>query len=121
LKPVVVKFDESAYKEYLLLQNNVINNKTSKTKPTYEQLLNSINTAIRNLKSNPYVGNLIPRKYLTKKAITLYGTNKIFRIELVGYWRMLYTVVGSEAEVIAFILEYMDHDRYNKLFDYRKK
>jgi aromatic ring-opening dioxygenase LigB subunit len=116
-----VQFDEKAYAEYTELQENVSKNKTAKKKPTYEQLLSSINTAIKNLKLDPHHGDLVPRKYLPKKSITKYGTDKIFRIELVGYWRMLYTLIGDEAKIVAFILEYMDHDTYNKVFEYKKK
>jgi hypothetical protein len=121
MKPVEVQFNEEAYIEYTELQENVAENKRSKKKPSYEQLLTSINTAIRNLKADPFTGDLVPRKYLTKKVIEKYGTDKIFRLPLVGYWRMLYTVIGDETKIIAFILEYMDHDKYNKLFDYNKK
>ena len=64
---------------------------------------------------------MIPREYITKNIINEYGTDKIFRVELVGYWRLLYTLIGNDVKIIAFILEYMDHDRYNKLFGYRKK
>ncbi len=53
--------------------------------------------------------------------MALYGTNKLFRVELVGYWRLLYTLVGDEAKVVAFILEFMNHDRYNSVFNYKKK
>ncbi|NQU78586.1 hypothetical protein HQ545_02355 [Candidatus Woesearchaeota archaeon] len=45
----------------------------------------------------------------------------ILRVELVGYWRLLYTLIGDEVKVIAFILEFMDHAKYDKLFGYRKK
>ena len=48
-KDVEVRFDEDAYKEYEELQEFVAEGKPSKKKPTYEQLLSSINTAIRNL------------------------------------------------------------------------
>lgn len=121
MKSIEVKFDKKAYAEYIKLQDNVLDNKTAKKKPTYEQLLSSINIAIKNLKLNPHHGDLIPRKYLTKKSIQKYGTDKIFRIELVGYWRMLYTLIGDEAKIVAFILEYMSHEQYNKVFDYKKK
>ena len=83
--------------------------------------MTSINNAIRNLKINPHYGDLIPRKYLNSKLVEKYGTDKIFRIELVGYWRLLYTLIGEETKIIAFILEYMDHETYNKLFGYRGK
>lgn len=120
-KPTIVKFDREAYKEYQELQKFVLEGKRAKKKPTYEQLLYSINNALKNIKVDYKYGDLIPRKYLSKSVIQRYGTDKIFRVELVGYWRLLYTVIGDEAEIIAFILEYMDHDKYNKLFGYKKR
>ena|SRR3989338_5823745 len=115
-KEVEVRFDEDAYKEYKKLQEFVAEGKSSKKKPTYEQLLSSINTAIRNLKADPYYGDLIPRKNISKGVIQRYGTDKILRVELVGYWRLLYTLIGEEVKIIAFILEFMDHKKYNKIF-----
>ncbi len=120
-KKVVVQWDEEAYQAYKELQEAVAAGRKAAKKPTYEQLLSSINNAVNNLKSNPFSGDLIPRKYLTKKAIERYGTDKIFRIELVGYWRMLHTVVGDEAQIIALILEYIDHPTYDKIFGYKKR
>jgi len=120
-KEVVVQFDKEAYSEYRELQDFVAQGKKAKKKPTYEQLLSSINTAIGNIKANPYYGDLIPRKYISKATVHKYGTDKIFRVELVGFWRLLYTLIGEEAKIIAFILEYMDHDKYNKVFGYRGK
>lgn len=120
LKKVEVKFDKEAYKEYEELKEKVKDGKKPRGKPTYEQLLKSIDQAINILKLDPFYGNLIPRKYLSKKAIRRYGTDKIFRIELVGYWRLLYTLIGDRATIIAFILEYMDHKKYDNLFGYRK-
>lgn len=120
-KPVVIKFDKKAYEEYQELQKAVAEGKISNKKPTYEQLLTSINNAIKNIKADYKYGDLIPRKYISKATIQKYGTDKIFRVELVGYWRLLYTVIGDDVEIIAFILEYMDHDKYNKIFGYRKR
>ena len=120
-KEVEVRFDKDAYKEYDELQELVAKGKPSKEKPTYEQLLSSINTAIKNLRANPYYGDLIPRKYISKGVFRRYGTDKILRVELVGYWRLLYTLIGEDVKIIAFILEFMDHGRYNKIFGYRNK
>jgi hypothetical protein len=118
MKPVIVKFEREAYEEYKKLQNSI---DKSKNKPTNKQLLFSIDNAINNIKLNPYYGNLIPKKYLTSKVIDKYGTNKILRVELVGYWRLLYTLIGDEARIIAFVLEYMSHKNYDTLFGYKKK
>ncbi|MFH0978807.1 MAG: hypothetical protein V1837_05900 [Candidatus Woesearchaeota archaeon] len=120
-KEVIIRFDEDAFKEYKELQDLVAKEISSTKKPTYSQLLSSINIALRNIKANPRYGDLIPRKYISKGVVQRYGTDKILRVELVGYWRLLYTLIGDEAQVIAFILEYMDHDKYNKVFAYKKR
>ncbi len=121
MKEVIIRFEREAYQEYKELQKAVKEGKISKKKPTYKQLLNSINKALKNIKADYKYGDLIPRKYITKAAIQRYGTDKILRVELVGYWRLLYTIIGNEVKIIAFVLEYMDHYRYSKLFGYRKK
>ena len=95
-KEVEVRFDEDAYKEYGELQELVATGKSSRKKPTYEQLLSSINSAIKNLKADPYYGDLIPRKFISKGVFQRYGTDKLLRVELVGYWRLLYTLIGEE-------------------------
>jgi hypothetical protein len=120
-KEVLVQFDEEAYEEYRNLQSFVSEGKQAKKKPTYEQLLSSINNAIRNIKANHTFGDLIPGKNISKGVVNRYGTDKIFRVELVGYWRLLYTLIGDEIKIVAFILEFMDHKRYDKIFGYRKK
>ena len=102
------------------MQELVTQGKKARNKPTYEQLLSSINAALGNIKANPYYGDLIPRKHISKAVVNKYGTDKIFRVELVGFWRLLYTVIGDETKIIAFILEYMDHPEYDKVFGYRK-
>ena len=46
-----------------------------------------------------------------------------FRVELPGFWRMLYTLTDgeSEIEIIAFVLDIIDHKKYNKKFRYKCK
>jgi hypothetical protein len=34
---------------------------------------------------------------------------------------MIYTIVGNEYEIISILLEFMDHEEYDKKFGYRKK
>jgi len=76
-KPTIIKFDREAYEEYKELQKAVFEGKKSEKKPTYEQLLNSINNALKNIKADYKYGDLIPKKYLSKKVIQKYGTDKI--------------------------------------------
>lgn len=118
---IEIIFDKEAFKHYLKLKEYVEKKKSSSKKPTYSQLLKSLEKVLDKLKQNPYSGDLIPRKYIPKETISSYGTDKLFRIELVGYWRLIYTLVGDEIRIIVFVLEFMDHDDYNKRFNYRGK
>jgi aromatic ring-opening dioxygenase LigB subunit len=118
-KEVIIKFDKQAFEEYKKLQTLSVSKKPSKSKTSYIQLLNSLNNTLTNIKFNPYYGNLIPRKYLTKKIINKYGTDKIFRCKLIGFWRLLYTIIGDEVKIIALILEFVNHKDYNELLGYK--
>lgn len=84
------------------------------------QIVNSIKQKIELIKLNPHVGDpiakgKIPKKYLGK------GFTNLFRLELTGYWRLLYYLKGSEVEIVAFVLDIVDRPQYNKLFGYKKK
>jgi hypothetical protein len=59
------------------------------------------------------------RGYSSKRNIHA----NLFRAELPNYWRMLYTLTGDETkiEIIAFVLDLVDHSTYNKKFSYKKK
>jgi len=81
------------------------------------QLFKSIKQKSELLKINPTYGDKIPHKLIPK---TLNVPN-LFRIELTGYWRMLYTLEGNEIEIVAFVLYLIDHPTYNNLFGYRKR
>lgn len=120
MKAIIVRWDVAAHKEFLLLEQAVRDGKRRKD-PSYEQLLASINRAIQKLRTDPFCGDLIPRNHLSRAIARKYGTEKIFRLELVGYWRMLYTVVGDETHIIALILDFMDHPSYDELFGYKKR
>ena len=40
--------------------------------------------------------NLIPKDY---------DVQNLWRVELSGYWRMLYTIKGDQIEIICFVLD----------------
>ena len=121
-KEIWVDFSESADKEYNKLQKQVLLEKEAGKDNSFNiQLLKAIGREINNLRLDPQHGVHISRKNIPKTLIERYGTDRLWKIELVGFWRLLYTIIGDEAKIIAFILEYMDHDKYNKLFGYKKK
>lgn len=84
------------------------------------QLLRAIDRAISLLKQDPQFGDPISKRLIPKKYLEM-GINNLWRIELPSFWRMLYTIRGDKLEVVAFILEWMDHRKYDKLFGYKRK
>ncbi|MDP2750978.1 MAG: type II toxin-antitoxin system YoeB family toxin [Nanoarchaeota archaeon] len=81
------------------------------------QLLRSIKQKVDFIKANPFYGDNIPKEIIPEK----YNVQNLWRVELTNYWRMLYTIKGDQVEIICFILDIMDHDRYNKVFGYKKR
>jgi hypothetical protein len=121
-KEIWVDFSEEADKSYLELQEKVLEEKKRRVENSFNtQLLKAIEREKNNLKIDPQYGIHIPRKNISKAIMARYGTDRLWKINLVGYWRMIYTLVGDRVKIVAFILEFMDHKKYNKIFGYRKK
>ena len=122
MKDVWIQFSEEANLEYTELQKQVIEEQQQSKENSFNmQLLKAIEREKNNLKINPQIGTHIPRKYIPKEATERYGTDRLWKIDLVGYWRLIYTIIGDEVKIITFVLEFMDHNKYNKVFGYRKK
>ncbi len=84
-------------------------------------LLNAINRIFDIIVNNPFYGEnakkgLIPKEYMQK-----YDASNLFIVDLPDYWRMIYTLESDEIEIIAFVLDIIDHDQYNKKFKFRKR
>lgn len=82
-------------------------------------LLRSIHRLIDILKENPQFGDPV-RKQLIPRQFQEKGIQNLYRVELSNYWRMLYTLQGTQVEIFCFVLSIMDHKEYDKLFGYKK-
>ena len=84
-------------------------------------LLNAINRLFDVIVNNPFYGenakkDLIPQEYRQK-----YDADNLFIADLPDYWRMIYTLESDEIEIIAFVLDIINHDEYNRKFKFRKR
>lgn len=83
-------------------------------------ILKSINQKVELIKLNPHYGDPIAKNLIPKEYTERYGANNLFRVELPNFWRMLYTLTNNgEIEIVAFILEIINHKDYNKRFGYK--
>ena len=121
-KPTRVILLDQAESEYKRL-NEIVGEqlKEGKDSTTEIQLLRSINQKKKFLKANPFYGDNIPKNLIPKEHIQKYNAKNLWRVELVNFWRMLYTIKGDQIEVICFILDIINHKEYDKMFGYKKK
>ena len=117
MKTIRVILSPEAEEVYTYLNREAVNSKTERT------ILNAVNKKVELIKANPHYGNPIAKKLIPKKYKEKYDINNLFRIELPNAWRMLYTLTEGETkiEIIAFILDVIDHETYNKKFGYKNK
>jgi hypothetical protein len=121
-KPVKVIITGSAKEEFDDL-NRVIGDEIARgiTSSDHQTLLNSIKQKIELLRANPEYGIHIPKNRIPKEYVRNYDVNNLWKVNLSGAWRMIYTIRGSEVEIISLILDIMNHRDYEKKFGYRKK
>ena len=110
IKVIIVKEIEQEFNE---LKNIV-------KKSNNQIILKSIQQKITILKEDPEYGIHISKSKILKEYIQKYNINNLWKVNLSGYWRMLYTIKSNEVEIISLILDLIDHKKYNKKFGYRK-
>ena len=122
MRPIKLFVIDEAKEEFKKLNKVVGEQKAKSIKNSDEmQLLNSIKKKSEVVKANPSYGDKIPRKYWPKELVERYKLTNLWRVELTNYWRMLYTLRGDRIEVLCFVIQLLDHKRYDKLFGYKKK
>lgn len=121
-KAIVVILSEEATKQYEEL-NKVVGEEIKKgvTNSIHRQLLKSIKQKSQLLKINPHAGIHIPKSLIPKVYVDKYDVNNLWKIDLSGYWRMIYTLRTTEIEITNFVLDFLDHETYDKVFGYKKK
>jgi len=121
-KIVKIVLSEDANKQYEEL-NGLVGEELQKgiSNSVHQQILKSINQKMELLRINPQAGIHIPKSTIPKFYAKRYDVNNLWKIDLSGYWRMIYTLRTTEIEISNFILDFLDHPAYDKIFGYRKK
>ena len=83
-----------------------------------KQLYDFIDRAINDLKKNPACGIKIPKKIWPKGYIKKYAITNLWKYDLPNGWRLIYTIETDEITIVAIILEWFDHKKYEKRFKY---
>ena len=115
MKKVRVIFSPEAKEVYKHLNKVSPNSKIDRT------ILNAINKKVELIKMNIHYGEPIAKRLIPEEYKIKYGATNLFRVELPSFWRMLYTLTDGESqiEIIAFVLDVLNHKEYNKKFGYK--
>lgn len=116
MKLVRVKLSNEAEEVYKKLNEEAPFSKQSK------MILSAIDHKKNLIKADIHYGDPIAKNLIPDEYIKKYGITNLFRVELPTFWRMLYTLTNNEEiEIIAFVLDIIDHPEYNKKFGYKKR
>ena len=105
-KSSVVFADEKLEREFNALSDNL-------------DIKKWVKRAIEDLKQNAFCGIPIPKKLIPKIYITKYGITNLWKYDLPDGWRLVYSITTvNKIEIISLILEWFDHQNYERRFNY---
>ncbi len=109
-----VKFaDKAVYDAYERLKDGNFEEK---------ELHRMLTSTFRELEKNPLLGVKVPSAVWPAIYVKKYGIDNLRKCNLTSAWRLVYTLDGSDIEIVSVILEWFDsHKKYEKRFGYKKK
>jgi len=90
--------------------------KVSKTED--KNLHKWINRALDDIEENAFCSIQIPKKLIPKEYIQKYKIDNLWKYDLPGGWRLIYSVAKSEIIIISIVIEWMPHKEYERRFKY---
>ncbi|MDD5162602.1 MAG: hypothetical protein PHD95_00130 [Candidatus ainarchaeum sp.] len=117
MKIVRIKLSPEAEEVYNYLNKEAEHSKIEKT------ILAAVGRKVELIKANIHYGEPINKHLIPKEYKEKYGIKNLFWVGLPNYWRMFYALTEGETqiEIIAFVLDILSHDKYNKKFGYKEK
>lgn len=122
MRAVEIRFEKTAYEEYRELEHRANENRESVEARIFfevEKVINDLKKALENNRRIE-IGRAIPSDKLSSKLakkLRKDGINIIRSVQLPEGWRMIYTIIGNEIKVIAFVLHLSDHKKYERFLN----
>lgn len=121
-KEIKVVLSEEAIEEYNEL-NRIVGDELQRgvTSSVHQSIFRSVERVKGWLKENPFAGEQVKKSLMPRYYLNKYGITNLWRINLSDYWRLVYTIQSNEVEIIDFVLNIVDHKKYDKIFGYKGK
>lgn len=102
----------------LIYADEKIKKDLEKLKEKDNDFYRHIENAFENIKDDPACGIKIPQRLIPKDWIKKYQINNLYKYNLPNTWRLFYSLIADKIEIIAIILECLNHKEYERLFHY---
>ena len=87
-------------------------------KESDKRLYKEMSKALSTIKQNAFFGRNIKKKLIPKELIKKYKIDNLWVYNLRKDWRLLYSITPDKIEVLAIVLEWMNHKDYERLFKF---
>jgi len=110
-----ILFSEEAGEMFRFLEERSVHSKKDR------MIFNAIQKKLQIISENIDYGDAIPKYLIPSYYKNKYFIKNLYRLELPCFWRMLYSASNEGIEIIAFVIDIVDHDKYDRKFGYRKR
>lgn len=83
-----------------------------------DELWKSVDACLEELKSDSQAGTKILKNIWPTEYIRTYGVTNLYKCNLAGAHRLLYTIYVESGVVKVLAIDFMPHKEYEKLFGY---
>lgn len=83
-----------------------------------KKFYDEIEKSLIEIKQDKYCGRQVIKKLIPKSIIQKYQINNLWIYNLRSGWRLLYSLTNNEIEILALILDWMNHKDYERLFKF---
>ncbi len=102
----------------VIFADNDLKEAFERLKDEDERLFKEIENALNKIRQDAFFGRNVKKNLIPKELIQRYNINNLWIYNLRKDWRLLYTITNNEVEVLAIVLDWMDHKDYEKLFKF---
>lgn len=88
------------------------------TKEVDPRLYKELERAFNSITSDAFFGRRVKKELIPKELIKKYSLTNLFIYNLSSSWRLIYSLVNEEVEVIAVVLDWMNHKDYERIFGF---
>jgi mRNA-degrading endonuclease RelE of RelBE toxin-antitoxin system len=105
-------------KSKIQFANDKVERAFKKLKESDEELYKFVLRAFKDIEENVFCGIQIPKKRIPKEYFNKFNVRNVWKYNLPGAWRLLYSIEGKDLVLLSIILEWIDHKTYERRFKY---